>query len=75
MTLELPACRALTGTSSMFQYQVVIEDEMINTNEIEFRAAPCHCQIDTVTCLRNSDCIKFNMPSVLVDLHWKRKTL
>ena len=59
----------------MFQYQLVIEDGMISTNELEFRAAPCHCTPNKTTCNENSNCAKYLIEPVLPDYHWQKKFL
>ena len=57
----------------MFQYQIIIEDGMIDTTAIDFRAAPCHCSVHKMTCDSNINCT--NQFAALYDMNWKRKAL
>ena len=57
----------------MFQYQVAIEDGMIDTSAIDFRATPCHCSVHKMTCESNLNCT--NEFAELYDFNWTRKSL
>ena len=65
----------MTGTRAMFMYQLIIEEQNINTTELEFRRKPCNCNDDFVTCVNNLDCSTFLSEPQLSDFHWIRKSL
>ena len=69
----MPFCRTLQGSHRMFQYQLIIQDGIIDLSALEFRPAPCHCKVNRMTCNNNSDCAKNALLPELPDFKWTHK--
>ena len=69
----MPFCRTMQGSHRMFQYQLIIQDEIIDMSALEFRPAPCHCTVNRMTCENNSFCAKNILPAELHDFKWTQK--
>ena len=64
---------SIRDTRRMFQYQVIVENGMIDTTALDFRPTPCHCSVNQITCTNNFDCT--NMQAETQNLNWSRKAL
>ena len=64
---------SILGTRRMFQYQCIIEDGIVDLTALDFRANPCHCSVNRITCSDDMNCT--NQQAQLYDLHWTRKNL